>query len=177
MCRHFHISLQSGSSSVLKRMNRKYTAEEYLDTIERIRRAMPDAGITTDIICGFPEETDEEFNQTIEFVKKARFSKIHIFPYSERSGTVAAEMPQLPHKIREERAAELTKLAGEIAKDVENSFTGKTLEVLFEQSDGKLSEGLSGNYLRIYVPGGDELTGKIYSVKIKGRENGSLWAK
>lgn len=174
VCRHFHISLQSGSSSVLKRMNRKYTADEYLDTIERIRRAMPDAGITTDIICGFPEESDKEFGETLEFVKKARFSKIHVFPYSERSGTVAAVMPQVPHKIREERASVLGRIAEEIAEDVENCFIGQSFEVLFEQSDGSYAEGLAGNYLRIYVPTSEEITGSIYKVKITGRKDGKL---
>ncbi|MBQ8808350.1 MAG: tRNA (N(6)-L-threonylcarbamoyladenosine(37)-C(2))-methylthiotransferase MtaB, partial [Clostridia bacterium] len=114
MCRHFHISLQSGSSSVLKRMNRKYTAEEYLDTLKRIRTAMPDSGITTDIICGFPEESEEEFGETVEFVKKARFLKVHVFPYSQRSGTVADRMPQIPHPVREKRAGELGKITEEI---------------------------------------------------------------
>jgi threonylcarbamoyladenosine tRNA methylthiotransferase MtaB len=172
MCRHFHISLQSGSTSVLKRMNRKYTAEQYLDTLERIRSAMPDCGITTDIICGFPEESEAEFAQTMEFVKKARFLKVHVFPYSERSGTVAAVMPQIPHPVREARAAELGTLTEKIAEEVEESFIGQTLEVLFEQTDGGFAEGLAGNYLRIYAAGGEELTGEIKRVKIKEIKGG-----
>lgn len=174
MCRHFHISLQSGSTTVLKRMNRKYTAQEYLDTLERIRSKMPDAGITTDIICGFPEESDEEFKETMEFVKKARFLKVHVFPYSERSGTVAELMPQIPHPVREERAARLTKLAEEIAKEVESGFIGQAHEVLFEQTDGEFTEGLAGNYLRIYVKGTEELTGEIRKVKITGIKDSKL---
>lgn len=177
MCRHFHISLQSGSSSVLKRMNRKYTAEEYLDTISRIRNKMPDAGITTDIICGFPEETEEEFQETVEFVQKARFLKVHVFPYSERSGTVAAQMPQLPHSVREERAARLGRITEEIAEDVENSFLGQAFEVLFEKSQGGTLEGLAGNYLRIYCEGTSELEGEIRKVKITGRKDGKLTGK
>ncbi len=177
MCRHFHISLQSGSSSVLKRMNRKYTAEEYLDTLTKIREKMPDCGITTDIICGFPEETDKEFEETMEFVKKARFSKVHVFPYSERSGTVAAVMPQVPHSVREKRASELGKLTEEIAQDVENGFVGEEAEVLFEQTDGDYVEGLTGNYLRVYVRGGEELTGKIKKVKITERKDGILFGE
>ena len=177
MCRHFHISLQSGSTTVLKRMNRKYTADEYLDTLQRIREKMPDAGITTDIICGFPEETEEEFSETLEFVKKARFLKVHVFPYSERSGTVAAEMPQVPHQVREERASRLIKLTEKIAEEVENSFIGTEAEVLFEQTDGEYAEGLSGNYLRIYVKGGEELTGKIQEIKIRERHNGILFGE
>lgn len=172
MCRHFHISLQSGSTSVLKRMNRKYTAEQYLDTLERIRSTMPDCGITTDIICGFPEESEAEFAQTMEFVKKARFLKVHVFPYSERSGTVAAVMPQIPHPVREARAAELGTLTEKIAAEVEESFIGQTFEVLFEQTDGGFAEGLAGNYLRIYAAGGEELTGEIKCVKIKEIKDG-----
>ena len=174
MCRHFHISLQSGSSTVLKRMNRKYTAQQYLQTLERIRQAMPDCGITTDIICGFPEESEAEFSETMEFVEKARFSKVHVFPYSERSGTVAAVMPQLPHSVREERAAALGKKTAEIAQSVENEFIGKVVQVLFEQSNGCFTEGLAKNYLRIYVPCDDFVIGEIKNVKIIQREADKL---
>ncbi len=176
MCRHFHISLQSGSSSVLKRMNRKYTAPEYLETLEKIRKAMPDAGITTDIICGFPEETEEEFNETIEFVKKAKFLKTHVFPYSERSGTVAARMVQLDRKVREDRAKELIGICDEIAASVEDGFIGQTFEVLFEQSENGISEGLAGNYLRVYV-NEDNLDGQIKKVQITCRKKGKLFGE
>ncbi len=177
LCRHFHISLQSGSSTVLKRMNRKYTAQEYLDTLSRIRKKMPDSGITTDIICGFPEETEEEFSETLDFVKKARFLKVHVFPYSERSGTVAAQMPQVPHSVREERAAKLIELTERISEEEENRFIGMQTEVLFEQTEGDYAQGLSGSYLRIYVKGGDELTGKIRKVKIVDRKDGILFGE
>ena len=177
MCRHFHISLQSGSSSVLKRMNRKYTAEQYLDTLNRIRVAMPDSGITTDIICGFPGETEEEFRETMEFVKKAQFLKVHVFPYSERSGTVAARMEQTPHPFREARAAQLTVLTEKIATDSEKGFIGQSFGVLFEQTDGEYAEGLSGNYLRIYVKGGEELAGEIKTVKITEYKDRKLYGE
>jgi len=177
LCGHFHISLQSGSSTVLKRMNRKYTAQEYLDTLSRIREKMPDSGITTDIICGFPEETEEEFSETLDFVKKARFLKVHVFPYSERSGTVAAQMPQVPHSVREERAAKLIELTERISEEEENRFIGMQTEVLFEQTEGDYAQGLSGSYLRIYVKGGDELTGKIRKVKIVERKDGILFGE
>ncbi len=166
VCRHFHISLQSGSSTVLKRMNRKYTADEYLKTLDKIRALMPDSGITTDIICGFPEETDEEFSETMEFVKKARFLKVHVFPYSERSGTVAVKMKQLPHPIREERASELIKLTDEISEDVEKSFVGECVDVLFEEKKGEYTEGLAKNYLRVYVKTDGDVIGEVKKVKI-----------
>lgn len=177
MCRHFHISLQSGSTTVLKRMNRKYTAQEYLDTLSKIRKAMPDCGITTDIICGFPGESDEEFNETMAFVDKAQFLKVHVFPYSERSGTVAAQMEQIPHPVRENRAAELSRKTEEIAKKVEDGFIGETLSILFEQSDEKYTEGLAGNYLRVFVPRDESLEGKIRSVKIKERKDTRLFGE
>ncbi len=174
VCRHFHISLQSGSSTVLKRMNRKYTAEEYLETLSKIRALMPDAGITTDIICGFPEETDAEFSETMEFVKKANFLKTHVFPYSERSGTVAAQMPQIPHSLREARAGELIKLTDKISEDVENSFVGECVDVLFEQKKGEYTEGLAKNYLRVYVKCEDDIIGEIKKVKITERKDDKI---
>lgn len=177
VCRHFHISLQSGSTTVLKRMNRKYTAKEYLDTLKKIRTAMPDAGITTDIICGFPEETQEEFFETIDFVKEARFLKVHVFPYSERSGTAAAMMPQIEKSVREERSSTLLSLCEEIAAKVEESFIGETAEVLFEQCRGEYCEGLAKNYLRIFVKGNKELCGKIYNVKLTERKDGKLYGE
>lgn len=174
VCRHFHISLQSGSSTVLKRMNRKYTADEYLETLNKIRALMPDAGITTDIICGFPEETDEEFSETMQFVKKAQFLKVHVFPYSERSGTVAAQMPQIPHSIREARAGQLIKLTDKISEDVEDSFIGECVDVLFEQKKGVFTEGLAKNYLRIYVKTEEDVIGEVKKVKITERKDDKL---
>lgn len=174
VCRHFHISLQSGSESVLKRMNRKYTPSEYMDVINKIRLFMPNCSITTDIICGFPEESEEEFNETIEFVKNAHFLKVHVFPYSERSGTVAAKMPQLPVLLREERAKKLSLIESEEGEKFERSFIGKEVKVLFEQTDSIYSEGLSENYLRIYVKADNTLTGTVRTVKIIDRKMGKL---
>ncbi len=176
LCRHFHISLQSGSSSVLKRMNRKYTAEEYFETLEKIRKAMPDCGITTDIICGFPEETEKEFSETKEFVKKAGFLKVHVFPYSERSGTVAARMEQLDRHLREERAKELIKICDTISDEIECSFIGTTCSVLFEKTHNGISEGLAKNYLRVYAATPD-LDGQIKAVEITHRKNGRIFGK
>lgn len=176
MCRHFHISLQSGSSTVLKRMNRKYTADEYLLTLEKIRKAMPDAGITTDIICGFPEESGKEVKETIEFVKKAQFLKVHVFPYSERSGTVAARMPQIDRHIREKRAQELIAVCERIAEGVEESFIGNEVKVLFEQCKKGVSDGLAENYLRVFV-NEEGLEGQIRKVIIRERKDGKLFGE
>lgn len=177
LCRHFHISLQSGSDSMLKRMNRKYSANEYLQKLELIRRAMPDCSVTTDIICGFPEESEEEFLQTEEFAKKAAFARIHVFPYSERRGTVAAQMPQVPHQIRESRAARLGKIAEELKNDFERSYIGKRVKVLFEQTADGVSEGLSKNYMRVYVESAEDLTDQIRSVEIVAVADGKIMGK
>ena len=174
VCRQFHISLQSGSAGVLSRMNRKYTPEQYLSAVEKIRRAMPDAAITTDIICGFPGESDIEFEETKEFVKKARFARVHVFPYSEREGTAAAKMKQLDKEVREKRAKELFEITENIRAEFEESFIGSTHGVLFEQSADGVSEGLTKNYLRIYVNSEKPLDSELHSVKITGRENGRL---
>ncbi len=172
LCRHFHISLQSGSATVLKRMNRKYTPEQYLDTLERIRRAMPDCSVTTDMICGFPEETEEEFAQSTDFARTAAFARIHVFPYSERRGTVAAGMPQVPHQVREDRAARLGRVGEELREKFERGFIGKTVAVLFEQTRNGMAEGFSKNYIRVYVPSSEDLTGGIMQVKITDFRDG-----
>lgn len=174
VCHHFHISLQSGSTSVLKRMNRKYTADEYLAVLENIRNAMPDVSITTDIICGFPEETEEEFNESVEFVKKARFSKVHVFPYSQRTGTVAADMKQIPIPVREERAKKLSLVAEDVSLSVEREFVGTVQSVLFETTENGFSEGLTGNYLRVYVKEDKALDGKICPVRIEEVRDGRI---
>lgn len=177
VCDHFHISLQSGSSAVLKNMNRKYTAEQYLDMLERIRKKLPDAGITTDIIEGFPMETEENFEETKLFVKKAMFSKVHVFPYSERRGTAAAMMPQHPIPLREKRAKELAHIAEELQGEFEKGFVGKTVEVLFEQVKNGLSEGHTKNFLKVYTDGDENLVGRCMGVEILNYENNRLYGR
>lgn len=134
-CPHFHLSLQSGSGTVLKRMNRKYTPEEYMDVVNRIRSYFPDASFTTDIMVGFPEETDEEFEESRLFAEKVGFSKIHVFQYSPRKGTPAAEMKQIPLKIKAERADKMKLTGSKLTKKYLDSLAGKTVPVLFEQEN------------------------------------------
>lgn len=177
VCDHFHISLQSGSGAVLKNMNRKYTPKEYLDMLKRIRDKMPNVGITTDIIEGFPMETEENFEETKEFVRKARFSKVHVFPYSQRRGTAAAQMPQHPIPLREKRAKELSAICEEVKKDFEKSFVGQTVEVLFEQVKQGFSEGLTRNYLRVYTDGDENLNGLCKNVEITHYSQNRLYGK
>lgn len=174
VCDHFHISLQSGSNAVLKNMNRKYTTEEYLDMLGRIRAKMPDAGITTDIIEGFPMESEENFEETKAFAQRAKFSKIHVFPYSERKGTAAAQMPQHPMPLREKRAKELSVIADVLKEDFERSFVGRQMEVLFEQTKNNFTEGLTKNYLRVFVDKDEALHNKCATVEILSYDNGKL---
>lgn len=167
LCHHFHISAQSGCDETLKRMNRPYTAKEYLNILENIRSAMPDAAISTDIITGFPGETEEEFEKTREFVKKAGFLKVHVFPYSERNGTKAAEMEQLPKKVRTERAKILIKDSDALSFEFARSMEGKTLSVLAESEKDGVFSGYGENYVRVHFTGDGVLIGGIYNVKIK----------
>lgn len=153
VCDHFHLSLQSGSNSVLKRMNRKYTREEYKEKIDLIRRYMPNAGITTDIIVGFPGETEEEFEETLEFVKTIKFSKIHVFKYSIREGTPAAKYEnQIDGLIKSYRSEVLISLGDTLTKDFNNNFISTNVSVLYEEVskvDEIAFEGYTTNYIRV----------------------------
>ncbi len=153
ICNHFHLSLQSGSDSVLKRMNRKYTTEEFKEKIDLIRKYMPNAGITTDIIVGFPGETNEEFHETLEFVKKIKFSKIHVFKYSIREGTPAAKYKdQINGLVKNKRSEELIELGDKLTREFNNNFINTTLNVLYEEMskvDERAFEGYTTNYIRV----------------------------
>ena len=155
LCPHFHLSLQSGSDTVLKRMNRKYTTAEYEDRVKALRAEFPDMSLTTDIITGFPGETEEEFAETIEYAKKLGFAKIHVFPYSEREGTKAADMPQMDMSIRKARAKRLIEVSDELASAFASSMAGKETEILIEkieEKDGRtIAEGYTGNYVRAFA--------------------------
>ncbi len=188
LCRHFHLSLQSGSTTVLKRMNRKYTADEYFTKVKMIKESLPDATITTDIIVGFPEETDIEFNETCDFARKAEFGDIHIFPYSVRTGTRAASMPQLKEFIKADRAKELEKVKYELIDKHLNKFIGKVDTVLIEQSHEVIEDGAqvrylvghTKNFIKVNVKSDiEDYEGKILKVKlveIKGNEVvGEIW--
>ncbi len=150
VCDHLHIPLQAGSNEILKRMNRKYDLKYYEDKINKIRMIRPDISITTDIIVGFPYETDELFNETLEFSRKMNFSKIHVFPYSIRIGTSAANMPnQVDEKVKKERVKKLMDLSEVMEKAYYNKFVGKELDILVEECDNNVSIGHSSNYLMV----------------------------
>ena len=177
LCPHFHLSLQSGSDTVLKRMNRKYSTEEYEDRVKALRAEFPDMSLTTDIITGFPEETEEEFEQTIKYAKKLKFAKIHVFPYSEREGTRAADMPQIDMSIRKARAKRLIEVSSGLEAEFAKSMTGKEAEILIEkigEKDGKtVAEGYTANYIRTYgeLKGQDITKGSIVKGVITDSEN------
>ena len=177
LCPHFHLSLQSGSDTVLKRMNRKYSSEEYEDRVKALRAEFPDMSLTTDIITGFPEETDQEFEETVEYAKKLKFAKIHVFPYSVREGTKAADMPQIDMSIRKARAKRLIEVSSGLEAEFAKSMTGKEAEILIEKiedSDGRqIAEGYTSNYIRAFadVTGRNLNRGDIVRGVISGSEN------
>ncbi|NLB61679.1 MAG: tRNA (N(6)-L-threonylcarbamoyladenosine(37)-C(2))-methylthiotransferase MtaB, partial [Clostridiales bacterium] len=152
VCRHFHLSLQSGSDSVLKRMNRKYTSQAFYNCALNLRQAMPNCALTTDIIAGFPGETMEEHEETLEFVKKVGFSRIHVFPYSQRKGTVAAKMPNQVQKAeKERRAGEIIALCDELQLQFHKDLIGETVSVLFEEVVGDYIRGYTDTYVDVHV--------------------------
>ncbi len=148
---HLHIPLQAGSDDVLKKMNRKYLTNYYRDKIKTIRSIRPDISITTDIIVGFPEETDENFNETLDFAREMEFAKIHVFPFSLREGTKAEELKEVPANIKKERVKELIKLSQELERKYLEKFVGKNVEVLIEKCENGISIGHTDNYLRVKV--------------------------
>lgn len=162
---HFHLSLQSGSDRVLKSMNRHYTADEYIEKTRLIREFFPDAGITTDIIAGFPTETDEDFTDTVNLIDIVGFSDIHPFTFSMRSGTKAYEMKDLPPEVKRQRLERLLEKKVQVKSAFIKKQTGKTERFLFEENKNGYGEGYSGNYIRLYVK--DFLdNGKIRNVTI-----------
>lgn len=153
ICDHFHLSLQSGCDATLKRMNRKYTTARYKEATERLRKFYPNANFTTDVIVGFPGETDEEFDQTYQFLKEIEFYKMHIFKYSPRKGTVAEKLPnQVDGNIKEERSKKLIELSNNMQNEKNSQYIGKTVKVLFEEYENGYYKGHTTNYMVVKVP-------------------------
>ena len=169
LMRQFHLSLQSGSAAVLKRMRRRYTPEEYLDACALLRKYMPDCAITTDVIAGFPGETEEEFQETMAFIERAGLSRIHAFPYSRRSGTVADRMPdQIDEAVKHARTNKLIGLGNKLEERFVKGLVGSVQSVLFEVEAGEnLAEGYTGQYVRVRA---QAEPGSIRSVRITGAE-------
>ena len=178
VCHHFHLSLQSGCTETLKRMNRRYTAEEFETIVDRIRKYYNDAILTTDIIVGFPDESDEEFEKTYEYLKRINFYKMHVFKYSPRKGTKAAEMKnQIPGDVKELRSKKLLELSDNNEISYLDSYIGKDVEVLFEEFDGEYYKGHTANYIMVKVKSEEDLSNKMKMVKIIEREDLNLIGK
>jgi len=167
LCRHFHLSLQSGSDAVLKRMKRRYTAADYQRAVELIREALPGVAITTDVIVGFPGETEAEFEESYNFARQMRFARIHVFSYSLRPGTRAADMPQqVDDKARRERSRRMLALGRACIRNFRKGFLGKTMLVLWEKETGGVWSGLTDNYIRAYTKSDQDLTNQLLPVEL-----------
>lgn len=168
VCPHYHLSLQSGCDETLKRMNRRYTTSEYKTIVDRLRSKMPNVAITTDVIVGFPGETNDEFKETYEFLKEIELSQMHIFKYSPRKGTPAATMEnQVDPQMKHFRSEQLLNLSKVNFNKFANKFIGSELDVLFEQNiEGNKFEGLTSNYIRVVVESDKNIQGQILKVKI-----------
>ncbi len=169
LCPHFHISLQSGCDETLRRMNRHYTTAEYAEVVASLREHFAGAAITTDIMVGFPEETDEEFAQSAEFVKDMEFADAHIFKYSPRKGTPAANKPQIDPRIKDAREKKIERITNKSREKFLKGMLGKTETVLFEQrmkGNEEYCEGKTGNYITVAVKTDRELAGEMYEVRL-----------
>ena len=177
LCPQFHISVQSGCNKVLKAMNRHYTAEEYEHLANKLRETFSDATITTDVLVGFPTETEEDFKETLEFVKRICFEKVHVFPYSVREGTRAAKMEQLTKAVKEDRASRLSAVTDKIREEFLNKQIGKTVEVLFETEKDFFCDGYTKNYTPIRIYSATIRKGEFATIKITGAEKDSCIGK
>lgn len=178
ICSNLHLPIQAGSDKVLAQMNRRYDREKYLGLIDALRRRMPDIGITTDIMVGFPTETEEDFEDTLDIVKKVRFSNAFTFIYSPRKGTPAAEMPQLPYAVKQERIERLIALQNSITKEISTKYLGNSYEVLCEDTapkyDGKVC-GRTDSGRLVTFDGTRQDIGKFFNVRITESRSASLF--
>ena len=167
LCPQFHLSMQSGCDTVLSRMRRKYDTARYLESVDLLKEAFPGCAITTDMIVGFPGETEEEFRESLEFIRKCGFADMHIFPYSRRPGTPADRMPgQLGNAVKEDRSRRAIAVAEEMSRAYRESFVGTTLEVLFEEPEGEYFTGHTPNYIKVYCKG-QNLHNQVKNVEIR----------
>lgn len=168
VCHHYHLSLQSGCDNTLKRMNRRYTSDEYYNACQRLRKYFPDVAITTDIIVGFPGETDEDFKESAEFAAKVKLAKIHVFPYSPKRGTPAEKMPnQIAPDVKNARSAAMINVSEKLNYEFLSDYIGKEIEVLFETTDKEgYFEGHSSNYIKVLVKTDENLSNQLRMVKL-----------
>ena len=174
LCPQFHLSLQSGCDATLKRMNRKYDTARYLQSVELLNRFFDRPAVTTDLIVGFPGETEEEFVQTLDFIRRCGFARMHIFPYSIRPGTLAAEMEQVPHAVKEERARRAAAVAEELRTAYLRGCVGACYPVLYEQPKDGAFAGHAPNYTEVHVIAGKNLHNRVIPTRIIGVEGDAL---
>jgi threonylcarbamoyladenosine tRNA methylthiotransferase MtaB len=181
LCPHFHLALQSGSDSVLQRMKRSYSLDQYQRTIDLIKDTIPEAAITTDVLVGFPGETDEEFEQSYSFCRQAGFANIHVFPFSLRPDTVGAGMPdQVKHEVKQGRTQQMLELSRSSRDRFREHFLGQTMPVLWEQETkpgSGIHSGLTGNYMRVFARSKRYLNNQITPVKLVGLRNHAMWGE
>lgn len=173
ICNHLHIPIQSGSNRILKLMNRKYDINEYINIINKIRKVRPDINITTDLIVGFPTENECDFEETVKNLKTIQFSKVHTFPYSKRDNTKAAEMEQVPDKIKKERVHKILDLSNELEYNYYTKYLNKTINVLIEENKDNISIGHTDNYIKVLIKENLERN-KFYKVKITKIHNNEV---
>ena len=174
LCPQFHLSLQSGCDKTLKEMNRKYDTARYRESVQLLRQFFPGCAVTTDLITGFPGETEEDFQSTLSFIREMDFAAMHIFPYSVRPGTPAAQWPQVEMSVRERRAHEAAAVAAQMHRRYLEQQVGSTLPVLLEQSRDGVATGHAPNYMEVAVPGGPELHNQLVEVTITGTDGQRL---
>ena len=175
LCPHFHLSMQSGCDTVLARMNRKYDSNRYYESVKFLHEVYDRPAITTDLIVGFPGETEEEFQQTLDFIQKCAFSAMHIFPYSKRPGTPAAKLSgQVLNAVKEERAHRAAQIARTMQDTYLDSWVGETVPVLFEEEKGGLWRGHTTRYCEVTVQSAQPLHNQLRQVRLTGRDGGAL---
>ena len=178
ICHHFHLSLQSGCTETLKRMNRRYTIKEFEEIVQRLRKNYNDVILTTDIIVGFPDESEAEFEETYNFLEKIKFYKMHVFKYSPRRGTKAEAMKnQIQGDVKEIRSKRLLELSDKNENEYLDTYIGKKVEVLFEEKDGDFYKGHTANYIMVKMKSEENFDNEIKEVEIIGKEDLTLIAK
>ncbi|MFC2010870.1 tRNA (N(6)-L-threonylcarbamoyladenosine(37)-C(2))-methylthiotransferase MtaB [Chloroflexota bacterium] len=178
LCPHFHLSLQSGSDRVLGRMKRRYSVIDYQESVSLIRASVPNVAITTDIITGFPGETEEEFEESYNLCQQMEFARIHVFSYSRRSGTQAFQLPQqISSEFKKGRSQKMLALHKVSAQRFRQQFLGKTMPVLWEQESHGIWSGLTANYIRVYTKGSDDLANKLLPVKLIKFNRDGVWGQ
>ncbi|MCK5428329.1 MAG: tRNA (N(6)-L-threonylcarbamoyladenosine(37)-C(2))-methylthiotransferase MtaB [Anaerolineales bacterium] len=166
LCRHIHLPLQSGTDSVLVRMGRWYSTSDFKNAVHLARKGIPEISITTDVIVGFPGESDTEFEQSYDFCRRTEFANLHVFTYSPRPNTFASTMKDLSPQIKKGRSIKMLKLAEKLSQDYKNRFIGQTMLVLWESKTGRFMEGLTDNYIRVFAPATKNLSNELLPAKL-----------